>query len=143
MFAVLLIICVSVGIAYPFARNFWEERRAENAAEASLEASQTSVMTRPAATREELCPNCSRLNSASASNCVECGATMPVTNVASLWTGSEHDNLLREGIQAGALLAAMLLAMALANFLPVPGKILILLLTVCALGYRFMRVLYN
>ena len=68
---------------------------------------------------------------------------MPVTNVVSLWTGSEHDNLLREGIQAGALLAAMLLAMALANFLPVPGKILILLLTVCALGYRFMRVLYN
>ena len=37
----------------------------------------------------------------------------------------------------------MLVAMGIASFLPIGGKIALVLLTIGALGYRFSRVIYN
>ena len=139
MIAILLMLCVAAGIAYPFVQKSLGLRREPE----TLDAAETATTARIAASREELCPSCSRLNPAERRTCIECGAAMPVASFNKLFAGTNQEDLLREGVQAGVLLAVMLLAMAIASFLPIGGKILLMLLTVTALGYRFFRVLVN
>ncbi len=142
MIAVLLMLVVAAGIAYPFGQKWLAQRHLATlpVSEEPVEVVSTPE-SRRAAFHEELCPSCSRLNPPDTKNCIECGQPMPVTNVKKLFVGTNQDDLIREGIQGGILLVLMLIAMAVANFLPIGGKIFILLLTIGALGYRFSRAL--
>jgi len=143
MLAVLLMMGVAVGIAYPYIRNYMASRQPVLAADGELAAEAVVAEPSRAPLREELCPQCSRMNPPGAIRCFECGGEMAVTNFRKLFAGADQDDLLREGLQAGGLLLTMLLAMALANFLPIGGKLLLLVLTIAALGYRFTRVISN
>jgi hypothetical protein len=68
---------------------------------------------------------------------------MPVERIGRLFEGSEKQELIREGIQCAILFAAMLTAMLLSYNLPAMGKIAVLLITVCALTWRFMRSIHE
>ena len=144
MIAAILILCVVAGIAYPYVHQVIRARRPDVNAESAPPDDYALLHPGAVSTeRDELCPQCSRVNPAHQRICLECGCHMPVSGIANLLESVEQEDLVREGIQAGSLLVVMLIAMTLANFLPMPGKIFILLLTVIALGYRFMRVLSN
>lgn len=142
MLAVLLMLAVAGGIAWPFAQKWIAARRetelapeGDTVTAGGVEGGAAPVVR----TREELCPSCSRLNPGGSRVCWDCGAQMPVTNFKRLFDGANKEDLTREGIQSGLLLFGMIIAMATANFLPVAGKILILFATVGVLGWRVMR----
>jgi hypothetical protein len=133
MLPALLILVVAVGIAWPLLR---QKRTAATAPAAGpLPVGVGHV--------EELCPHCSRLNPPGREICIECGQQMPVERFGRLFEGSEKQELIREGIQCGILFLAMLFAMILSYNLPVTGKIVVLLVTICALTWRFMRSIHD
>ena len=135
MLPILLMLAVAAGIAWPFV----SKRLALQQAVEAETAAENQVIPPTIRAREELCPSCSRLNPPNRQLCVECGAQMPVNDVKHIFDGANKDDLLREGVQSGLLLLGMIIAMTLASFLPVGGKLVILLLTVAALGYRLMH----
>lgn len=139
MLAVVLVSLVAVGIAWPFLR---ERGLVPNLpgmprrGEAPEEGTQSTVRA-----REELCPYCSRLNPAGAAKCVDCNSEMPVADFRHLWDNNGKQELVREGVQCGVLLGVMVLAMALSYNLPLMGKLLVLLVTIAGLAYRFWRTI--
>jgi hypothetical protein len=144
MLIFLLLLCIAAGAGFPFLQNYLVQRRALVNDISPSDTTEIAIpWSRASRPREELCPHCSRLNPPSQDHCVDCGGLMPVASFGGIWAGDNRDDLIREGVQAGSLLAAMLILMALANFLPTVGKVAVLLLTVAALGYRFFRVLVN
>ena len=68
---------------------------------------------------------------------------MPVEKFGRLFEGSEKQELIREGVQCGILFIAMLLAMLLSYNLPMMGKLVVLLGTICALTWRFLRSIHQ
>lgn len=72
---------------------------------------------------------------------MDCNAQMPVSDFKHLWEGNDKQELLREGVQCGVLMAVMLVAMALSYNLPLMGKLVVLLATIAGLAYRFMKVI--
>jgi hypothetical protein len=139
MLPALLVLAVVVGIAWPllFRRKALIRKTAPQPAPAG---GPPGVGVGHV---EELCPHCARLNPPGRETCFECGQQMPVERIGRLFEGSEKQELIREGIQCGILFIAMLIAMALSYNLPVMGKIVVLLVTVCALTWRFMRSIHD
>lgn len=142
MLAFLLVTGVVVGIVYPFVwgKSGLLARRASEEATAALATARAEAALQQAK-RGELCPHCSTLNPVGRKLCVECAGPMPVDNLSRLMEGANKEELMREGIQSGLLLLAMVLAMVLANGLPMWGKLFILVGTVAALSYRFLKTL--
>jgi hypothetical protein len=139
MLPALLVLAVAVGIAWPlfFRHKALVQKTAPTPAPAG---GPTPVGVGHA---EELCPYCARLNPPGREVCVECGQKMPVERIGSLFEGSEKQALIREGVQCGILFVAMLIAMVLSYNLPVTGKLVVLLITICALAWRFLRAIYS
>jgi hypothetical protein len=147
MLPFLMVLGVAVGVAYPFLwgkRGFLKKRTDADVtvADAMTAAEGAVTPTTPrVSTREELCPQCSRLNPPGRKTCIECSGPMPVEDISSLWEGAQKEELIREGIQSGILFVAMLIAMALAYNLPLMGKLVILIITIAALSWRFLRAI--
>ena len=139
MLPALLVLAVAVGIAWPLL--FRRKALIRKTTPEPVPAGGPSGVGVGHA--EELCPYCARLNPPGREICIECGQQMPVEKIASLFEGSEKQELIREGIQCGILFLAMVAAMALSYNLPVTGKLVVLLITICALAWRFLRAIYS
>lgn len=145
---VLLVLGVAVGIAYPFLwgkrgvliKNTNSDSTAIDGAPPTPQTQEASIV-RPAAVREELCPQCSRLNPPGRKLCIECSGPMPVESVSRLWEGANKEELIREGVTSGILFLMMLIAMILAYNVPLMGKLVILLVTIGALSWRLLRAI--
>jgi hypothetical protein len=137
MLIALLVMVVAAGIAWPFVHKRLLEREAEPA----LEGAGGSAAR--VGHQEELCASCSQMNPPGRKLCIECGAQMPVNDVALLFEGSNKEDLIREGVQSGIILVGMIIAMVLASFLPTVGKLVILLATIGILGYRLLKVIQD
>jgi hypothetical protein len=145
---ILLIGVVAVGIAWPFLKqrglipekvlNLLPSRPGPAAVE-TLGAEAIAAPVRRGSATESLCPYCSRLNPAYTTHCVDCGGQLPVDKLSNLWEGADKQQLKFEAFQCGGLLLLMVLAMVLSYNMDAWGKIAVLLITVGALGYRFMR----
>lgn len=148
---VLLILVVSVGIAWPFLKqrglipekvlNLLPSRPVSPVTDPVGAEGIAAAPVQRGSSTESLCPYCSRLNPAFTSHCVECGGQMPVDKLSSLWEGADKQQLKFEAFQCGALLLLMILAMLLSYNLDTWGKIALLLVTVGALAYRMMKVI--
>lgn len=149
MLAILLMVAVAAGIAWPFVSARLAANRAAASTEPVFEGAGVApgVTPRPRGSaysdKEELCPSCARLNPPGRSLCIDCGAQMPVNDIRRVFENADRDDLIREGVQSGALLIGMVIAMALANFLPTGGKILILVATIAFLGWRTLKAIQN
>lgn len=143
MLAALIILGVVAGIAWPYLKGHralpWRGRNAMVAVAAAAEEDPEEAHFREA--RGELCPHCSKLNAAGKVICVDCGGKMAVDNVSSLFQDTDREELMREGIQVGLLFLGMLLAVALASWLPMAGKLVVVMATFALLSYRFLHAI--
>jgi hypothetical protein len=92
-----------------------------------------------ATTREQLCPQCTSLNTAGRTRCFECNAPLSVLGINEVMQTAGKEELVGEAVQAGLLLVIMFVAMALANNLPLWGKGLVITATIGVLAFRFLK----
>lgn len=139
MLAIFLIAAVAVGIAWPYL----SKRRAlpwQSGRETGL-TPEPAVAGVGTSVHDELCPQCGKVNTAGVRTCVDCGGLMLTDSVSGLLKNSDREELIREGMQAGLLLVAMIIAMAVASWLPTAGKLAILIVTIALLAYRFLHAI--
>jgi hypothetical protein len=148
MFAIVLIVIVAVGIAWPFLRrgglipapidgalqNVRERLHFPTQRPAPVGGPNT-----PTGHTEQLCPQCTSLNPAGLEKCQECGAPLLASNISDLWSGPKREEMIQEGIVCALLLGLLILAMVLSQNLPPMGKTFIILGTIGALTFRFVR----
>lgn len=148
MFALVLVIVVAVGIAWPFLRRRGlipapVEGVLDNLRQRlPLPAPQTAPVSGPAGPighTEQLCPQCTALNRAGVEKCIECGAPLLVETITELWNGDKRQEMVQEAIVCGILLSLLLLAMFLSNNLPVWGKTVVIFGAIIALVVRFIK----
>lgn len=137
MLAVLLILGVVAGMAWPYLKGQRALPWRGKAAVAESDGSESHFRS----VRGELCPHCSKLNSTGRVICVDCGGKLPVDGIASLFQSADRDELMREGMQAGLLFVGMLVAVALASWLPVAGKLAVIMATLGVLSYRVLHAI--
>jgi hypothetical protein len=136
--SLLLIAGVAAGIAWPLIQRL---RARVMGASPVGEAVATPVGLRAGGATEVICPYCSKMNVSARKLCTECSNPLPVADFASLMEGVERDELVREVTIAGLLFVCMLIAMCVSSWLPMVGKVVILLLTCGTLVFRFFRTL--
>jgi hypothetical protein len=145
--AILLLVGVAAGIAWPFlaGKRGLVRRRGEVALESAGVVGDGAAVTTaeiPVRTghREQLCPQCGKVNPAQRRLCVDCNGELPFQDVkegiTALWQGKDREELVREGIQMGGLLVVLLIAVAISSFLSPAGKILVMLGALSAMLFR-------
>lgn len=144
--AILLFAGVAAGVAWPFLvgkRGLLKPKSdALEAAPAVAAGTAATVADRPATAghREQLCPQCGKVNGPGRRLCTDCNGELPFEDVregvASLWQGKDREELIREGIQLGVLALVTLIAVMLSNFLSPAGKLLVMLGVVALLVWR-------
>jgi|GEM_PF-5992861 hypothetical protein len=87
---------------------------------------------------EELCPHCGRLNPVGREICADCGQKLPLESVKTLFQGKERQEILQEALKFGLLLVAVSVLVAISNFIPTTGRVLIILATIAFLIWRFL-----
>lgn len=143
MVPIILIVVVAVGIAWPLLRQRGLVPGLPGRASSDAVPADGPGGVAAPRVREELCPHCSRLNPPGAVKCVECAGEMPVDSIKKLWDDTGKQELIREGVQCGALLIAMIVAMVLSYNVSTTGKLVVLLVTVAGLAWRFLRVIHD
>ncbi len=88
---------------------------------------------------EQLCPHCSIMNASSRTTCYECGSALPLDNFSGLLGGVDKQETIRELTQAGLLLVGMIVVMYISSWLPMPGKIAIIMGTLALLSFRLYK----
>jgi hypothetical protein len=88
---------------------------------------------------EQLCPHCSAMNAPSRTTCRECENVLPVDNFSGLLGAADKPETVRELTQAGLLLAGMVVVMFVSSWLPMPGKIAIIIGTLALLSFRLYK----
>jgi len=146
--AILLFIGVAAGVAWPFLagkRNLIKNRGEvlEPAGVAAAATAGGAVMAESPAKaghREQLCPQCGKVNGAGRRLCVDCNGELPFEDVregiAALWQGKDREELIRESIQMGLLLLATVIAVAISGFLSPAWKIVVMLVALSAMIFR-------
>jgi hypothetical protein len=128
LLSVVLMIAIAAGIVWPMIQR-------QRAVPADTENAAPVVQERHV---EQLCPHCSTMNAYSRTTCRECGNTMPVENFSGL-LGTDKPETIRELTQAGLLLAGMIVVMLISSWLPMPGKIAVIVGTLALLSYRLYK----
>lgn len=148
MFAIVLVLIASVGIAWPFLRRrglipapvegVFQNVRQRLPLPTPQPVPETGPVA-PVGHTEQLCPQCTSLNRAGVEKCQECGAPLLAEKITDIWSGDKKAEIIQEGIICGILLGAILLAMLLSHTLPVWGKTIIILGAIIAVTVRFIR----
>ena len=147
MLAAFLIAVVAVGIAWPYLSKQralpWRSSQATggSAAAAGWTTEPAVVNNNGPAVHDELCPQCGKVNVAGVRKCIDCGGMMLTDGMSALIKNSDREELIREGLQAGLLLIAMIIAMAVASWLPTAGKLAVVIVTVAVLAYRVLHAI--
>jgi hypothetical protein len=79
------------------------------------------------------------MNAPSRTTCRECENALPVDNFSGLLGAADKPETVRELTQAGLLLAGMVVVMFVSSWLPMPGKIAIIIGTLALLSFRLYK----
>src|SRR5687768_6497242 len=129
LLSVVLMIAIAAGIVWPMIQR-------QRAVPAESETTTPAVQEQRAL--EQLCPHCSTMNASSRTTCRECGNTMPLENFSGL-LGADKPEAIRELTQAGLLLVGMIIVMFISSWLPMSGKIAVIVGTLALLSYRLYK----
>ena len=133
LLSVILIVGIAVGIAWPLI-----QRRRTVSVEIETGTSVPPV-EQEHRRLEQICPHCSIMNASSRTVCRECGSTLPLESFSGLLGGTDKQETIRELTQAGFFLLGMIVVMFVSSWLPMPGKIAILVGTLSLLCFRFYK----
>ena len=152
MFSIVLPLLLLGGVAGWYVWSHWARpRRAAGPsgtapAAPGEEAAATAMSPAPAAgatasARERLCPHCGALNRGAAPHCTYCNLEMPSENLLTLLHGDDDNRglLLRELARTLVPLLVVLVALTIASWMGPTVKILIIIVTLGGLGYRFLK----
>ena len=128
--SIILMAAIAAGIVWPVLQR-------KRAIPASDETSTAGVQEHQHL--EQLCPHCSITNASSRTTCRECGSALPLDNLSGLLGGVDKQETIRELTQAGLLLAGMIVVMYVSSWLPMPGKIAIIMGTLALLSFRLYK----
>lgn len=141
---ILLFAGVAAGVAWPFLagkRGLLKPKSdALGPAPAVVGAATANRPVSSAGHREQLCPQCGKVNAPGRRLCGDCNGELPFEDVrqglASIWQGKDRDELIREGVQLGGLALVTLIAVMLSGFLSPAGKLLVMLAVLALLLWR-------
>jgi hypothetical protein len=128
--SIILMLAIAAGIVWPML----QRQRAVTA-----ETDTQSPVVTDQAHREQLCPHCSTMNASSRTTCRECENALPVDNFSGLLSDVDKPETIRELTQAGLLLVGMIIVMYVSNWLPMPGKIAIIIGTLSLISFRLYK----
>ncbi|MES2462284.1 MAG: hypothetical protein V4671_16985 [Armatimonadota bacterium] len=132
LISVVLMLAIAAGIVWPMIqRQRAVQMDSENVSPIAPAAQEHRIT-------EQLCPHCSTMNASSRTTCRECGTTMPLESLSGL-LGADKPETMRELTQAGLLLAGMIVVMLVSNWLPMPGKIAVIMGTLALLSFRLYK----
>ncbi len=141
---ILLFAGVAAGVAWPFlaGKRGLLKPKSDALGPTPAVAGATTV-GRPATSaghREQLCSQCGKVNGPGRRLCVDCNGELPFEDVrqgfSALWQGKDRDELIREGVQLGALALVTLIAVMLSGFLSPAGKLLVMIGVLALLLWR-------
>lgn len=128
--SVILMLGIAAGIVWPML-----QRRRAVTAESEI----APAPSEQHQSLEQLCPHCSIMNASSRTTCRECGNPLPLESFSGLLGGVDKQETIRELTQAGLLLVGMIVVMLISNWLPMPGKIAIIMGTLALLSFRLYK----
>lgn len=126
--SIVLMVSIAAGIVWPMLKR-----------QRVLPAEMVTAPQPAARTIEQLCPHCSIMNAPNRTVCYECGSALPLDNLSGLLGGADKQETIRELTQAGLFLAGMVVVMMVSNWLPVSGKIAVMIGTLGLLSFRFYK----
>lgn len=92
------------------------------------------------ATRQQVCRRCGALNEASERNCVSCREPLPVDNFLDTLTNPEIRGVIfREAAHTLVLITVVLIALAIASWMPLEIKGCLFLAATIVLAWRFLK----
>ncbi len=94
------------------------------------------------ARRESVCRQCGALNTADATHCVQCGLDLPTNTFLETWHRDEiRRPILREIREGVMIIAVVLLALYLSSWMPIEIQGLLLISTICVLGWKGLKAI--
>jgi len=101
-----------------------------------------SSYTERLASRESFCRQCGTLNSADAKKCVACGRDLPVNTIIETWQRDDiRRPILREFGQSVIMITIVVIALCIANWMPIEVKGVLLLSTIIVLTWKGLRAI--